>query len=133
MDGEVVGQVGAGFCILLGVADTDDAETARRLARKVAHLRIFENDEGKLDSSLLEMHGSALVVSQFTLVADSKRHKGTRPSFTHAARPEQAEPIYKAFCEALASHGIEVQTGRFGAYMQLELVNDGPVTIIVET
>jgi len=132
VDGEVVGEIGVGVCILLGIAESDNEDAGRRLARKVAQLRIFENDEGKFDRSLLEMRGSALVVSQFTLVADSRRQRGTRPSFTHAARPEQAEPLYEAFCEALASHGIEVQTGRFGAYMQLELVNEGPVTIILE-
>jgi D-tyrosyl-tRNA(Tyr) deacylase len=99
----------------------------------VAGLRIFENEEGKFDRSLLNVHGSALVVSQFTLIADSKHQKGTRPSFTHAARPEQAEPIYEAFVGALRDEAIEVQTGIFGARMQLELVNDGPVTIILET
>jgi D-tyrosyl-tRNA(Tyr) deacylase len=133
VEGDVVGQVGAGFCILLGVAETDDADVAARLARKVAQLRVFENDEGKFDRSLLDVDGSALVVSQFTLIADSKRQRGTRPSFTHAARPEQAEPLYDAFIGALRGEGVEVQTGVFGAYMQLELVNEGPVTIILET
>jgi D-aminoacyl-tRNA deacylase len=133
VEGDVVGQVGAGVCILLGVAETDDADVAARLARKVAQLRVFENDEGKFDRSLLDVDGSALVVSQFTLIADSKRQRGTRPSFTHAARPEQAEPLYDAFIGALRGEGVEVQTGVFGAYMQLELVNEGPVTIILET
>jgi D-aminoacyl-tRNA deacylase len=133
VDGETVGEIGAGLCVLLGVAVDDDEDASGRLAHKVAHLRIFENEEGKFDRSLQDVHGSALVVSQFTLIADSKRQRGTRPSFTHAAKPEQAEPLYEAFCGALADHGIEVQTGRFGAYMVLELANDGPVTIILET
>ena len=132
MGGDVVGEIGAGLCILLGVADDDDEDAARRLARKVAHLRIFENDEGKFDRSLLDLHGSALVVSQFTLIADSKRQRGTRPSFTHAAKREQAEPLYEAFIAALRDAGVEVQSGIFGARMQLELVNDGPVTLILE-
>jgi D-tyrosyl-tRNA(Tyr) deacylase len=131
VDGEVVGEVGAGFCILLGITDADDDAAARRLARKVAHLRIFENDEGKFDRSLLVVHGSALVVSQFTLVADTS--KGNRPSFSHAARPEQAEPIYEAFCSALEHEGVAVARGVFGARMDVELVNQGPVTIVLET
>jgi D-tyrosyl-tRNA(Tyr) deacylase len=133
VDGKTVGEIGAGLCILLGVADDDDFDTAGRLAQKIVRLRIFENEEGKFNRSLVETHGSTLVVSQFTLIADSKRQRGARPSFTHAARPEQAEPLYEAFIGALRDEGIEVQTGVFGAYMQLELVNDGPVTIIIET
>jgi D-aminoacyl-tRNA deacylase len=119
--------------VLLGVAEDDDEDAAGRLAHKVAHLRIFENEDGKFDRSVLDVHGSALVVSQFTLIADSKRQRGTRPSFTHAARPEQAEPLYEAFCGALEDHGLDVARGIFGAYTQVELVNDGPVTIILET
>jgi D-aminoacyl-tRNA deacylase len=133
VEGDVVGEIGAGLCVLLGIADTDVQDTAGRMAHKVAGLRIFQNEEGKFDPSLLDIHGSALVVSQFTLVADSKRQRGTRPSFTHAARPEQAEPLYEAFCGALEDHGLDVARGVFGAYMQVELVNDGPVTIILET
>jgi len=133
VDGETVGEAGEGLCVLLGVAEDDDEDAAGRLAHKVAHLRIFENEDGKFDRSLLDVHGSALVVSQFTLIADSKRQRGTRPSFTHAARPEQAEPLYEAFCGALEDHGLDVARGIFGAYMQVELVNDGPVTIILET
>jgi D-aminoacyl-tRNA deacylase len=131
--GEVVAEIGAGLCVLLGVGDDDDPVRAGRLAHKVAHLRIFENDEGKLDRSLLDTHGSALAVSQFTLSADSKHQKGTRPDFSKAAPREVAEPLYEAFVGALRDHGLDVQTGIFGAYMQLELVNDGPVTIIIET
>jgi D-aminoacyl-tRNA deacylase len=131
VDGDVVGEIGAGLCVLLGVADTDDQDAAGRLAHKVARLRIFENEEGRFDRSLLDVHGSALVVSQFTLIAETG--KGNRPSFSHAARPEQAEPLYEAFCGALEDEGVEVARGVFGARMEVELVNDGPVTIILET
>jgi D-tyrosyl-tRNA(Tyr) deacylase len=130
VDGDVVGEIGAGLCVLLGVAETDDQDTAGRLAHKVAGLRIFENEEGKFDRSLLDVHGSALVVSQFTLIAETG--KGTRPSFSHAARPEQAEPLYEAFCGALQDEGVYVARGVFGARMEVALVNDGPVTIILE-
>jgi D-aminoacyl-tRNA deacylase len=118
--------------VLLGVANGDDAAVAARVAGKVARLRIFENEAGKFDRSVADEGGGALVVSQFTLVADSKRQRETRPDFSKAARPEVAEPVYEAFCEALAGYGIEVGTGRFGARMELELVNDGPVTIILD-
>ena len=130
VDGETVGEVGAGLCVLLGVADTDDVEIAGRLAQKIVRLRIFENEEGKFDRSLADVHGSALVVSQFTLIADTT--KGNRPSFTHAARPEQAEPLYEAFCGALEDEGIDVARGVFGARMEVQIANDGPVTIILE-
>ena len=132
VDGETVGEVGAGLCVLLGVADTDDVDVAGRLAQKIVRLRIFENEAGKFDRSLADVHGSALVVSQFTLIADIKRQRGTRPSFSHAAKPEQAEPLYEAFIGAMRDDGIEVQSGVFGARMQLELVNDGPVTVVLE-
>jgi D-aminoacyl-tRNA deacylase len=124
------GAIGPGLCILLGVADGDDGPAADRLAEKVAKLRIFENEAGKLDRSLRETGGSALVVSQFTLLADTE--KGNRPSFTAAARPELAEPLYERFCAALRAQTIEVETGVFGAQMELALVNDGPVTIILD-
>jgi D-aminoacyl-tRNA deacylase len=126
------GRIGPGLCVLLGVAGGDGAEAAVRLASKVARLRVFPDEEGRFDRSLLDAGGAALVVSQFTLLADSKRQKGTRPDFSHAARPEAAEPLYQLFCEQLRSHGVPVQTGVFGAHMQLELVNDGPVTIILD-
>jgi D-aminoacyl-tRNA deacylase len=132
VDGEVVGEVGLGLCVLLGVAADDDEAVAERLAGKVARLRIFENEEGKFDRSVVDVHGGALVVSQFTLIADSKRQRGTRPDFSKAARPEVAEPLYNLFCESLRGHGIEVETGVFGARMQIELVNDGPVTIVLD-
>jgi D-tyrosyl-tRNA(Tyr) deacylase len=132
VSGESVGEIGAGLCVLLGVAETDDEGAAERLAGRVARLRIFENDEGKFDHSLLDARGAALVVSQFTLIADSRRRKGTRPDFSNAARKEQAEPLYEHFCQTLRDLGVPVQTGVFGAYMALELVNDGPVTIVLD-
>jgi len=132
VDGDVVGEIGAGLCVLLGVARGDSAGEADRLAGKIARLRIFENDEGRFDRSLLDVHGSALVVSQFTLIADTKRQKGTRPDFSGAAPAAEAEPLYEAFCEALGGLGVDVATGRFGARMALELVNDGPVTIVLD-
>jgi D-tyrosyl-tRNA(Tyr) deacylase len=130
--GDVVGAIGAGLCVLLGVARGDEQSDAERLAGRVARLRIFENEDGKFDLSLLDTSGAALVVSQFTLIADSKRQKGTRPDFSKAARPEIAEPLYDRFCEALRKLGVPVQTGVFGARMAVELVNDGPVTIILD-
>jgi D-tyrosyl-tRNA(Tyr) deacylase len=130
--GETVGEIGRGLCVLLGVAASDDERTAVRLAGRVARLRIFENEEGKFDRSLLDVRGGALVVSQFTLIADSKRQRGTRPDFSAAARREQAEPLYERFCDELRSLGVPVQTGVFGARMALALVNDGPVTIVLD-
>ena len=124
------GAIGPGLVILLGIADGDDEDGVVRLAEKVARLRIFENDVGKFDRSLLDTGGAALVVSQFTLIADTA--KGNRPSFGHAARPEAAETLYERFCAALRDLGIAVETGVFGARMQLELVNDGPVTIVLD-
>jgi D-tyrosyl-tRNA(Tyr) deacylase len=118
--------------VLLGVAADDSNEDAERLAPKIARLRIFENDAGKFDLSLLDVGGEALVVSQFTLISDTKRPKGTRPDFSGAAPRSRAEPIYDVFCEALRALGVPVQTGIFGARMQLELVNDGPVTIVLD-
>jgi D-tyrosyl-tRNA(Tyr) deacylase len=125
------GAVGPGLCVLLGIADGDDDATCRRLARKVAALRVFGNAEGKFDRSLLDVGGAALVVSQFTLLADTG--KGNRPSFTGAARPEQAEPLYEQFCAELRALGAVVETGVFGAKMEIELVNDGPVTIVLDS
>jgi D-tyrosyl-tRNA(Tyr) deacylase len=124
------GEIGQGLCILLGVARDDDEETAVALAGKIARLRIFENEEGKFDRALLDVGGSALVVSQFTLIADTR--KGNRPSFTDAAPPELAEPLYDAFSEELAALGVDVERGAFGARMAVELVNDGPVTIVLD-
>jgi D-tyrosyl-tRNA(Tyr) deacylase len=127
---EPVGEIGHGLCILLGVARGDGHAEAQRLAEKVARLRIFEDSEGRFDRSLLETGGAALVVSQFTLLADTAM--GRRPSFAEAAPPEEAEPLYEAFCAALRELGVPVETGTFGARMAVELVNDGPVTIILQ-
>jgi D-aminoacyl-tRNA deacylase len=126
------GAIGQGICVLLGIARDDDSAAAERLAGKIARLRIFENDEGKFDRSLLDVGGSALVVSQFTLIADSKRQKGTRPDFSKAAPREEAEPPYEAFCQALRDLGVHVETGFFGARMVVDIVNDGPVTIVLD-
>jgi D-tyrosyl-tRNA(Tyr) deacylase len=123
------GEIGAGLCILLGVARGDMTGGAEWLAGKIARLRIFQNDEGKFDRSILDTGGAALVVSQFTLVADTA--KGNRPSFSAAAPPDEAEPVYETFCASLRELGVEVASGVFGARMALELVNDGPVTIVL--
>jgi len=130
VDGEIRGEIGPGLCVLLGVAESDDEAVAVRLAERVARLRIFENAEGKFDLSVVDTGGAALVVSQFTLIADTA--KGNRPSFAAAARPEQAEPLYERFCTALRAEGVEVETGVFGARMAVELANDGPVTIVLD-
>jgi len=130
VDGRVAGEIGAGLCVLLGVAREDGEEDAARLAGKVARLRVFEDDHGKFDRSLLDVGGAALVVSQFTLIADTA--KGNRPSFSAAAPPEQAEPLYERFCAELRGLDVEVATGIFGARMRVELVNDGPVTIVLD-
>jgi D-tyrosyl-tRNA(Tyr) deacylase len=128
--GETAGEIGRGLCVLLGIERGDTAAQAARLAEKVARLRIFENAEGKFDRSVLDERGEALVVSQFTLIADTT--KGNRPSFVGAARPEEAEPLYEAFCDGLSALGIDVAKGVFGARMEVEVVNDGPVTIVLE-
>ncbi|TMC67937.1 MAG: D-tyrosyl-tRNA(Tyr) deacylase [Chloroflexi bacterium] len=125
------GEIGAGVVVLLGVAETDGEQDAEHLAGKVARLRIFEDESGKFDPSLVDTGGAALVVSQFTLIADTA--KGNRPSFSAAARPDVAEPLYQHFCSALGELGVHVETGVFGARMDVELVNDGPVTIVLDT
>jgi D-aminoacyl-tRNA deacylase len=129
VDGEVVGEIGQGLCVLLGISREDGEDEAARLADKVAKLRIFENEDGRFDRSLLDVDGDALVVSQFTLIADTA--KGNRPSFSGAAAPEDAEQLYESFCAALREAGVRVGTGRFGSRMAVELVNDGPVTIVL--
>ena len=129
VDGKMVASVGPGLLILVGVAVEDDERVADALAVKSARLRIFENDAGKLDRSVIDIGGAALVVSQFTLTADLAR--GNRPSFSGAAEPERARTLFERFCTTLASEGIPVATGVFGARMSVELVNDGPVTLLL--
>ena len=131
VSGEPERGVGKGLLALVGVGPEDDEAVAGRLAEKTANLRVFENEEGKFDRSLLDVGGGALVVSQFTLYGDSR--KGRRPDFTGAARPEMAEPLVRAYAAALAARGVEVKTGTFGAHMDVELVNDGPVTIWLDS
>ncbi|MES1246060.1 MAG: D-aminoacyl-tRNA deacylase [Actinomycetota bacterium] len=130
VDRTVVGEIGAGLCILLGVARGDGADAAERLAGKIARLRVFADEAGRFDRSLLDVGGAALVVSQFTLLADTA--KGNRPSFGGAAAPEEAAPVYERFCDALRELEVDVATGVFGATMAVELVNDGPVTIVLD-
>ncbi len=129
VDGEVVGAIGAGILVLLGVEQGDGEQGVRGLAAKVARLRIFPGETKPIDRSLLDVKGAALVVSQFTLCADTSR--GHRPSFLSAAPPGEASRLYGEFCAALRAEGLPVSTGRFGARMQVELVNDGPVTILL--
>lgn len=130
VDGAVVGEIGAGLCVLVGVTHDDDSARAAKLAAKVANLRVFDDEVGAMNRSLLDTRGGALVVSQFTLYGDTAR--GRRPSWVAAARPEHAEPLIEAFARSLADLGVPVATGRFRADMQVELVNDGPVTLLVE-
>jgi len=131
VDGVTVGSCDHGLLILVGAADSDDDAAAVRLAAKVARLRVFEDDSGRFARSLVDVAGSALVVSQFTLVADTT--KGNRPSFTRAASPELAEPLVERFADALRAAGVPVETGLFGARMRVSLVNDGPVTIVLDS
>ena len=130
VDGERVAAIGRGHLVLVGVTHGDSAMTAGKLAAKTARLRVFEDDAGLMNRALADVGGSVLAVSQFTLYADAR--KGNRPSFTDAARPEQGEAVYAAYVEALRAEGVPVQTGIFGAHMHVELVNDGPVTILLE-
>jgi D-tyrosyl-tRNA(Tyr) deacylase len=129
VDGRTVGEIGHGLCVLLGVARGDTADDAERFAGKIARLRIFPDDEGRFDRNVRGANGRVLAVSQFTLIADTE--KGNRPSFSEAAPPQEAEPLYERFCEALAALGVQVERGVFGARMRVELVNDGPVTIVL--
>ena len=131
VDGETVGSIGAGLLVLLGVAGGDGPEEARRLAQKTAELRVFADGEGKFNLSLLETGGEALVVSQFTLLADTR--KGRRPSFTRAAAPDVAARLVDTYAAALRELGVPVAEGRFGAHMLVELENDGPVTLVLDT
>lgn len=130
VDGQPVGSIGRGLMVLLGVFQADDDGAAAALAEKTAKLRIFPSEHRPIDRSVLDVGGAALVVSQFTLCADTR--KGNRPSFVAAARPEEAERLYGVYCERLRALGVPVETGRFGAMMDVDLVNDGPVTIVLE-
>jgi D-tyrosyl-tRNA(Tyr) deacylase len=131
VDGEVLSRIGPGMVVLLGVGQEDRDEQAARLAAKVVRLRVFEDERGRMDRSLLDVGGAALCVSQFTLYGDTRR--GLRPSFTEAAQPGDAERLYEGFCARVRDLGVPVQTGRFGARMAVSLTNDGPVTLLVET
>jgi D-tyrosyl-tRNA(Tyr) deacylase len=131
IDGELVGEIGRGLLVLLGIAPTDTPEQAEWLADKIVGLRIFEDDDGKMNRDLVEVSGGVLIVSQFTLYGDCR--KGRRPSFIEAAPPAVAVPLYAAFIDAVRARGVPVATGRFGAMMQIHLVNDGPVTLIVDS
>ena len=130
VDGAVTGTVGRGLLVLLGVGHGDTEETARAMAAKIAKLRIFEDAAGKMNLSVEDVGGGVLAVSQFTLLADAR--KGNRPSFTDAAPPDQAKALYETFCQALASLGLAVGKGVFGARMDVRLTNDGPVTIVLD-
>src|SRR5574338_1219601 len=127
VENKVISQIGKGLVILLGVGHGDGEEQAKFLAEKIANLRVFEDEQGKTNLSVLDVKGEAIVVSQFTLYADSR--KGRRPSFIEAALPEVAEPLVNRFVELLRGHGVPTQTGKFGAHMEVEIHNDGPITI----
>ena len=130
IEGRVVAEIGLGLVVLLGIGPQDGEEQARFLAEKIANLRIFEDDQGKMNRSLLDVGGKAIVVSQFTLYADAR--KGRRPSFTDAAPPDLARPLVDRFVQLLGEQGVPTQTGEFGAYMLVDIANDGPVTIWLE-
>jgi D-tyrosyl-tRNA(Tyr) deacylase len=130
VEGAVTGAVGRGLLVLLGVGHNDTEETARGMAAKIAKLRIFEDSEGKMNLSVQDVGGGVLAVSQFTLLADTR--KGNRPGFSDAAPPEKANPLYEVFCGAITAAGLPVARGVFGAHMQVRLANDGPVTIVMD-
>lgn len=131
VDGETIGSIAEGLVVLLGVSTEDLDEDARWMADKVRTLRVFRDDESVMNRSIEETGGAVLAVSQFTLLGDARR--GRRPSYINAARPEEADRLYRAFCEALRATGLTVETGRFQAMMEVELVNDGPVTILLDS
>jgi len=131
VDGAAVGAIGRGFVVLLGVTHADDRRAAEWMARKIGGLRLFEDDTGKMNLGLADVDGAVLVVSQFTLYGDA--HKGRRPSFTEAARPEHAEPLVDLLVSQLRGQGLHVETGQFRAIMEVALVNDGPVTLLLDT
>jgi D-tyrosyl-tRNA(Tyr) deacylase len=130
VEGQTISSIGKGLLILLGVGHGDGEEQAKFLAEKIANLRVFEDEQGKTNLSILDVKGEAIIVSQFTLYADTR--KGRRPSFIDAALPDVAEPLVSRFVELLRGHGVPTQTGKFGAHMQVEIHNDGPVTIWLE-
>ncbi len=130
IDGEVVGRIGRGFCLLVGFTHEDDASRVEWMADKVAALRLFPDGDGRMNLGLSDVAGAVLVVSQFTLYGDAA--KGRRPSFVGAARPESAIPLYEQFCRELRDRGLSVATGRFGAHMDVDIRNDGPVTLMLE-
>jgi D-tyrosyl-tRNA(Tyr) deacylase len=130
VEGQTVGQIGRGLVLLIGIGNEDSEEQARYLSEKCLNLRIFEDDEGKMNRSLLDVGGEILAISQFTLYGDTR--KGRRPGFTDAAPPEKAEPLYERFVELLRAADVKVETGRFGARMSVRIYNDGPVTLILE-
>ena len=129
IDGKLNGAIGQGYLILLGVGPEDNEAVAEKLADKICHLRVFEDEAGRMNLDLAQVGGSVLVVSQFTLYADLKSR---RPGFSHAARPELAKPLYEHFMQAIAAHGFPVEHGEFGADMQVSSINDGPVTLLYE-
>lgn len=131
VENQCVGRIDAGLMVLLGVSSNDTADDAAYLAEKIPNLRIFEDGAGKMNRSLMDTGGSLLVVSQFTLLGDTR--KGRRPSFVAAAGPDHAAPLYRAFAQRCSDRGVDVATGRFGAHMAVSLVNDGPVTLIIES
>ena len=131
VDGGITGQIGPGLLVFLGVAEEDEQADLDKIVKKVTELRIFKDDAGKTNLSLQDVNGELLIVSQFTLLADCK--KGRRPSFSDAARPDVANPLYEEFVEKLRAQGITVGTGEFGAHMMVDLTNDGPVTILLES
>ncbi|MBE3569884.1 MAG: D-tyrosyl-tRNA(Tyr) deacylase [Bacillales bacterium] len=131
VDGKTVGQISSGFVLLVGITHEDTEEDAAYLAEKISGLRVFEDDKGKMNLSILDVNGEILSISQFTLYGDTR--KGRRPNFMNAAKPSHAKPIYDRFNELLCEKGMHVETGRFGAMMDVKLVNDGPVTLILES
>lgn len=131
VDNKIIGEIGTGILLLLGVEDTDDDKDLEYMADKVPNLRIFEDENGKMNKSLTDVNGSLLVISQFTLMGDAR--KGRRPSFTQAAVPDKAVPMYESFINKMKEKEINTQCGEFGADMQVELVNDGPVTILLDS
>lgn len=130
VDGEIIGQIEKGFLVLVGIKQGDTKEQADNLIKKLCNLRVFEDENNKMNLGIKDINGKLLIVSQFTLYADCK--KGNRPSFIEAARPEEAEPLYEYFKQGCRNEGIEVQSGKFGADMKVSLLNDGPVTIVLE-